>query len=145
MSSRHVLFQLKSTVAEKNGISVSTSNTLTITVLIDNRIFTSFSAAYFTRASFYQLSTVDDIPGIRKLPILEGVFECTRFAKHQSRKNRPDENKSSGICKPVISARPYSPLPSQNPEGLSSPRDACGNNYNQMSFSGPQLLLSDSY
>jgi hypothetical protein len=82
---------------------------------------------------------VDDIPGIQALPIPEGVFKCTRLGK-----NPPDENKSSGICKPVIFALPYSPSPSpfqyQNPEGLSSPQDDLEHH-----ISGPQLFPSDLY
>lgn len=113
---------------------MSTSNVFA--VFADNLTPASFTAAYFTRASLYQLSTVDDIPGIQELHILEGVFKCTRLGK----KNRPYEKKSSSVCKPVISTRPHSPLPApfqyQDPEGLSNP---LGHH-----ISGPQLLLSDS-
>jgi hypothetical protein len=52
------------------------------------------SAAYFTRRSVAKLTTVDDIPNLKDLPIPENLYKCARAVKHKraGRDNAQESN-----------------------------------------------------
>jgi Gti1/Pac2 family transcription factor len=76
LSSKHILYGLKRTKVEENGISVRARP---IFFLCPSPIYAL--AAYYTQATIDQLGTIDNISRIRDVVVTEGMFKSTRVGR----------------------------------------------------------------